>query len=254
MSSPDCPKCQGPRDAKSLYCPFCGVIFARYTGAEAAPAPPLRASRPAPAEAAEKGAAFPAPAAPAAAPAAAEAVYGGALSAEAEAAWNPYTGPRSAPIASQRSPLLPDYELASPSSRLVAHMLNGLGFLGMVLLCALPGILVILASSPENPAGVACLVFGIAIGSCIWLISNLRQLSRTGQSLGKKWMDIRILKTNGEQASVGHLVFLRYLSMQALGAVPYAGPVVGLVDALMVFTAERRCLHDHIAGTMVVKA
>lgn len=248
MSSPDCPKCQGPRDAKSLYCPFCGVIFARYTGAEAAPAP---------AAVAEKGAALPEQTAPATAPAAAvaaETVYGGALSAEAEAAWNPYTGPRSAPIASQRSPLLPDYELASPSSRLVAHVLNGLGFLGMVLLCALPGILVILASSPENPAGLACLVFGIAIGSCLWLISNLRQLSRTGQSLGKKWMDIRILKTNGEQASVGHLVFLRYLSMQALGAVPYAGPVVGLVDALMVFTAERRCLHDHIAGTMVVKA
>lgn len=29
-SSSACPKCQGPRDPKALYCPFCGVVFARF--------------------------------------------------------------------------------------------------------------------------------------------------------------------------------------------------------------------------------
>lgn len=38
-----CPKCTGPRDARALYCPFCGAIFNRLSGS------PVPAAVPAPA-------------------------------------------------------------------------------------------------------------------------------------------------------------------------------------------------------------
>jgi uncharacterized RDD family membrane protein YckC len=37
-----------------------------------------------------------------------------------------------------------------------------------------------------------------------------------------------------------------------LGAIPYVGWLVSLVDPLLIFGKDRRCLHDLIADTIVV--
>jgi hypothetical protein len=37
-----------------------------------------------------------------------------------------------------------------------------------------------------------------------------------------------------------------------MGAIPFVGNFVGLVDALMIFGEDHRCLHDRIAGTRVI--
>ena len=50
------------------------------------------------------------------------------------------------------------------------------------------------------------------------------------------------------------LLALRYLPLQAVGQIPILGVVVGLLNPLLIFRADRRCLHDHIAGTKVVLA
>ena len=47
---------------------------------------------------------------------------------------------------------------------------------------------------------------------------------------------------------------LRYLPVQLAGAIPLVGPIIGLVNILMIFRGDRRCGHDLIAGTRVVKA
>jgi hypothetical protein len=39
-----------------------------------------------------------------------------------------------------------------------------------------------------------------------------------------------------------------------VSAVPVVGPVLVLADALWIFRADRRCLHDRIADTVVVDA
>ena len=36
--------------------------------------------------------------------------------------------------------------------------------------------------------------------------------------------------------------------------VPFVGGLVSLVDALLIFRDDRRCLHDEIADTIVVTA
>ncbi len=47
---------------------------------------------------------------------------------------------------------------------------------------------------------------------------------------------------------------LRYLPTQVIVAIPVVGALYALVDALFIFGAEQRCLHDLIAGTKVVLA
>jgi uncharacterized RDD family membrane protein YckC len=37
------------------------------------------------------------------------------------------------------------------------------------------------------------------------------------------------------------------------GALPCIGPFYSLADILCIFREDRRCLHDHIAGTKVVQ-
>jgi uncharacterized RDD family membrane protein YckC len=74
----------------------------------------------------------------------------------------------------------------------------------------------------------------------------------TGQSLGKKWLKIRIIKTDGSPVNFVSGVILREWITAAIGLIPCVGPLVNLVGILMIFGQNQRCLHDHIAGTKVI--
>ena len=107
--------------------------------------------------------------------------------------------------------------------------------------------------SPQFPgfmvAGTLVGVLG-ALGVVVyqWVL-----ISRTGQSLGKKWTGIRIDRIDGLPISFGTGVALRNWVPKVMGAVPYLGALFHLVDLLCIFREDRRCLHDHIAGTRVVR-
>ncbi len=45
---------------------------------------------------------------------------------------------------------------------------------------------------------------------------------------------------------------MRYFLPTLISQVPFIGGIFGLVNALFIFGAERRCLHDRLAGTRVV--
>lgn len=82
-----------------------------------------------------------------------------------------------------------------------------------------------------------------------WLVST------TGQTIGKKLFRVRIVKV--PDLSPGGFVsnfLLRTVAMWAIGFVPFLGTLVVLADALFIFREDRRCIHDHIAGTCVIKA
>jgi uncharacterized RDD family membrane protein YckC len=79
-------------------------------------------------------------------------------------------------------------------------------------------------------------------------------LSKRGQTIGKRWMAIKIVKLDGSAPGFVHAVLLRGFVNGLIGAVPYLGFVYTLVDLLMICRDDRRCLHDMIASTRVVKA
>jgi uncharacterized RDD family membrane protein YckC len=99
--------------------------------------------------------------------------------------------------------------------------------------------------------GVMAQHFGVA-----WLILLAVQawlLHSWGGTLGKRLLNIRIVRTDGRRAGFARLFFLRACSTVVLALIPLLGPVIALVDMLMIFRASRRCLHDVIADTVVVR-
>lgn len=88
---------------------------------------------------------------------------------------------------------------------------------------------------------------GGLILNCIWL-------HRHGQTIAKRMLKIRIVRTNGERCGLLRVIFARALPVGLLGAIPFIGWLFSLGDPLLIFREDRRCLHDLIADTMVVKA
>ena len=86
----------------------------------------------------------------------------------------------------------------------------------------------------------------LTLGVCGYQI----YLAQNGQSIGKRWRGIRVVRMDGSRASLGRIVFLRNFMPAALSS--FCG-LVGIVDALLIFGQDKRCLHDMIADTKVVK-
>lgn len=91
------------------------------------------------------------------------------------------------------------------------------------------------------------LAIGVVIVNCIWL-------SQSGQTIGKRMLDIAIVRTDGSRVGLRRVILLRVLPLMLLGLIPFVGRFVGLIDCLWIFGNERRCLHDLIADTIVVDA
>jgi uncharacterized RDD family membrane protein YckC len=78
-------------------------------------------------------------------------------------------------------------------------------------------------------------------------------IAKTGQSLGKKICKTRIVRLDGSPPGFVYGVVIRAWAIWAASAIPGIGSFIGLADAVLVFRADRRCLHDHLAGTRVIQ-
>lgn len=140
-------------------------------------------------------------------------------------------------------------ELAERRDRLWAKSIDHGLFLaaGIVAAILIPGLKDSSLLIPFLSVLAACL-----LGFCayqIWLLTT------QGQTLGKKLMGLRIVKTM-DMSNGGFVtnVLLRAVASTAVTLVPIFGTLFALADPLFVFRDDRRCLHDHIAGTCVIKA
>lgn len=93
-----------------------------------------------------------------------------------------------------------------------------------------------------------------AIGFVLFLLLNGYLLATQGRTIGKRVIGLGIVRSDGSPASFGRLVGLRYGVFSLLNVLPILGQLVGIVDSLCIFRASRRCLHDELADTVVIKA
>lgn len=98
------------------------------------------------------------------------------------------------------------------------------------------------------------LLVNLVVGLLVFAMLQGWMLVRHGQTLGKRALGLRIVRTDGSRAGAGRLLGLRYGLGWVLTMIPLLGSVYALIDALLIFRADRRCLHDLIAGTIVVRA
>jgi len=93
-----------------------------------------------------------------------------------------------------------------------------------------------------------------ALGFLWFLIVQGYLLKKYGQTVGKMLTRIRISDLEGNVPDFTKVILLRYLPISLASVVPVVGPFMSLLDVLFIFRSDRRCLHDLIAGTKVVRA
>jgi uncharacterized RDD family membrane protein YckC len=136
--------------------------------------------------------------------------------------------------------------IADPGARLAAVLIDVLLPFAPQLLALAVGALV--GSGTMVRAG-SWLGGGLTV---LFFVIDLVLLQRFGQSVGKRVMGLRIVRTSGERASLGRLFWLRTVLPGAIGVVPVIGWAFGLADTLAIFSSDRRTLHDRMADTIVV--
>lgn len=100
-----------------------------------------------------------------------------------------------------------------------------------------------------NGAMLSSIVIAL-IGFIAWCWLTITFVRRNGQSIAKKMLHIKVVRSDGSLVSLGRIFWLRNVANAAFSLVPF----YGFVDMLFIFGEQRQCLHDKIADTIVVKA
>jgi uncharacterized RDD family membrane protein YckC len=143
-------------------------------------------------------------------------------------------------------------QLAGRGARLGGAIIDGVILLGLWWLVSVVTPWNIFSPQMAE-AGFMALIGIQLLGLLLFTIVNGYLLMTRGQTVGKLLLGMRIVRPDGSAASPGRVIGLRYGVGWLLSAVPVVGMVYALVDCLMILRADRRCLHDMIANTIVVK-
>lgn len=164
---------------------------------------------------------------------------------------NPYAPPGAAvaDVALVDQPV----ELAERGTRFVAAFLDGIV---VIVIVYLP-LMLRAGAAEESPAesggaAVVALIAGLAalVGVVVWCWFTIKYVVANGQSIGKKMVHIKVVRSDGSRASFGRIFWLRNVVNGLLGFIP----LYGFVELLFIFGTSRQCLHDRIADTIVIKA
>jgi len=90
------------------------------------------------------------------------------------------------------------------------------------------------------------------VGLVIFLILQGYLLYKRGQTIGKVIVKTKIIDLNGNIPNLGKLIVLRYFFFSFVFQIPFIGRIVCFADIIFIFGKEHRCLHDYLAGTIVV--
>ena len=142
---------------------------------------------------------------------------------------NPYAPPKAA--LEDEPP--PQIELASRAARLGAALIDSIMVGGAAFLGASGGF------------------FWAMVGMVAATAVNFAMLHHYRATVGKRAMKLRIILADGREAELWRIIVLRELPRIVIGFIPIAN-LLSIVDVLFIFGAERRCVHDYMASTVVV--
>ncbi len=172
--------------------------------------------------------------------------------------FNPYAPP-TADIDQGLQQQQGEYVLAERGTRLGAVLIDAL----LAVAAAAPaglilGFMVYNSRGSMSFGDAELMVYGLigvmALMVLAFMIYQWVLIATTGQSIAKRWLGIKIIRLDGSPVGFVNGVILRSWVVGALSNIPVVGAIVGIVNPLMIFGQERRCLHDHIAGTRVIVA
>lgn len=160
----------------------------------------------------------------------------------------------------------PPGSLAERGARLLAASIDELILLGISLpmvFGALPALIAMVSGGTDPElldtsdmlramlAGPGTTITVIAL--IAWCVITAWLVAANGQSIGKRLVGIKVVRTDGSRASFARIFFLRNVVNALPNLLPYVGWLYQLVDPLLIYQDSRQCLHDRIADTIVVR-
>lgn len=162
---------------------------------------------------------------------------------------NPYQPPltSAAPVANTS-----DNELASRWQRFCASLVDSV----VSAVFALPLALVLgtfeYVKARQQPPLHLTLIAAL-LGFIFFTIVHGYFLKKDGQTIGKRSLKIKIVDLNNVVPSFSTIIFKRYLPIGVILLIPKVGALLSFIDILFIFGKNKRCVHDYIAGTKVIK-
>ncbi|HEV7446896.1 MAG TPA: RDD family protein [Steroidobacteraceae bacterium] len=161
--------------------------------------------------------------------------------------------------------------LAERGSRLLAATLDELILLAVslpMIIGAMPAMVALVGGAVGGEADVESLdtmsVLRAMVGGpgtsitvlalIAWCIITAWLVATNGQSIGKRLVGIKVVRTDGSRASFARIFLLRNVVNGLPNLLPYVGWLYQLIDPLLIYQESRQCLHDRIADTIVVRA
>jgi len=157
--------------------------------------------------------------------------------------------------------------LAERGTRLLAATLDELILLAISLpmvIGAVPAIAALLAGAADLESFDMMSVLHTMVGGpgtiitilalIAWCIITAWLVAANGQSIGKRLVGIKVVRTDGSRASFARIFLLRNVVNGLPNLLPYVGWLYQLIDPLLIYQESRQCLHDKIADTIVVRA
>jgi uncharacterized RDD family membrane protein YckC len=168
-------------------------------------------------------------------------------------AFNPYQPPTSGD--DQESPRSRDdaSDLASRADRFGAALIDGI--IQMVMIVPLQFVFHVYDGFPQTqPLSISKDIAWAVVGIFLYLAVNGYWLVKSAQTVGKKLLGLQVVNfSDGVPTPASKIVLARVLPVTIAAHVPRIGLVLALLDPFFIFGKNRRCLHDLVAGTKVVK-
>lgn len=157
--------------------------------------------------------------------------------------------------------------LAEIHTRFGAYLIDQLA----AIVVMLPGAFFLITPNGESVGGesLRAALWLIGIGLLIYTLVQVTMISGDGQSIGKWALKIKIVGIQAEEnPGVVRAYLLRSFSIQMIAIISimfssmllldssilgFFGMAILVLDNLFIFSPSRRCLHDIVAGTKVVK-
>lgn len=95
------------------------------------------------------------------------------------------------------------------------------------------------------------LLMGV-LGIIVFFVIHGKSLAQSGQTVGKKALNIKIVDMNGNLPTFKEHLVKRYAAYFIPSQIPTVGQFINIINILFIFGKEKRCIHDLIAGTKVI--
>ena len=148
-------------------------------------------------------------------------------------------------------------ELASLAQRLQAAILDKIIFPTIMLIPFIIGF--DLVNVEAGMDGVLAVPFSTQLKVSLleiilFMALNSYLLKEYGQTLGKRIVGIAVVGEDGNKLSLQDMITKRYLPFWVAAYIPMFGFLIIMANALAIFRGnKRRCLHDDLAKTIVIK-